>query len=124
LYIFRQAILMSQTKMHIWQYCHHCGTRPIVGKRYHCISCPEGPDNDLCQRCFIKYQEDKSIHNSSGFGRLADQLHQFMDYDGRSSDLYSSWLSVATADPQHLFVDPGFILRPEFVTSRGSYFGG
>lgn len=111
--------------MHVWNYCHACGVQPIVGRRFECISCPAGPDNDLCEPCFRAYERGKVEHPAPGSyaqhtGRLE---HVFRAREGVSSDGCKPWLTQTPAVARAPAVPDRFVVRPEFRLGRESFFG-
>jgi hypothetical protein len=117
---------LSSEGIHIWYYCHHCEVRPIVGKRFHCKTCPDGPDNDLCEECFEKYQGDPSIHPIEGSpgSMIENKDHEFEMLEGKPAGLYESWLSVVHPEVPAPFVPDRFVVRPLFTSGPDSVIGG
>jgi hypothetical protein len=101
--------------------------RPIVGKRYECRTCPEGPDNNLCEACFASFQRGIAKHPAPG--SLAEHLnlvrHEFRAFEGKPHENYLHWLNIPQSScpaPSQL---PGpFVVRPEFCSGSDSFFGG
>lgn len=112
--------------VHIWYHCHNCNAAPIVGRRFHCESCPDGPDNDLCEPCYEKFREGKIRHpaEDSSAALLEIKEHHFIVEEGKPADQYESWLTVthpaaaAPATPDY------FVVRPIFSVGMDSVIGG
>lgn len=116
---------MSSTSesVHLWYHCHGCGSHPIAGRRYTCTSCPAGPDNDLCEPCYRKYQRGEIAHPAeySLASAVGIREHAFESSDGEPREKFLAWL-----EPVHpLAADPAvpdrFVLRPEFRSAESSY---
>lgn len=101
--------------------------RPIVGKRYECKTCPEGPDNNLCEACFASFQQGIAKHPAPG--SLVEHLnlgrHEFRAFEGKPHESHLHWLNIphpSCPAPSQL---PGpFVVRPEFRSGSDSFFGG
>jgi len=112
--------------IHLWHRCAHHGQAPIVGKRYHCVDLPEGPDNDLCEKAYLLYRagriefppKDSFVKPPAGV-RLRFECHE-----GQPPDGFLPWLEVPMApDPPPALRHP-FAVRPEFCAGFESAFGG
>lgn len=80
--------------VHPWNHCHHCGAAPITGRRHHCRSCIDGPDNDLCETCFQSCLEGRVKHPMPGKSQIHRETtaHEFETHEGRPVDTFSHWL--------------------------------
>lgn len=112
--------------VHIWNHCHNCGAAPIVGSRYHCLSCPEGPDNDLCERCREKLIRGEIKHpaDDSPAAGMAIKDHRFEVLAGKPGTLYENWLPVKHPQAAHPCVPDHFVVRPIFSASDDAVIGG
>ncbi len=123
---------MSQTdnpgqRIHIWQGCHHCERKPIIGARYHCLTCPVGPDSDLCEPCYLEFQKGAVVHPPKDHYALKNKRtgnHRFQSYEGLPEQGYAPWLDVRQAVAIPPKVPDQAIVRPEFCVGHDSYFGG
>jgi hypothetical protein len=112
--------------VHLWNHCHQCDASPIVGLRYQCRSCPDGPDNDLCETCYELYQKGVVSHPAqdsyaSGIG-IAE--HRFEVFEGKPLHLFLDWLQVehpAAAAPSF---PERFVIRPLFSADTDTVIGG
>jgi len=114
--------------VHVWCRCHACGAQPIGGLRFECQTCPIGPDNDLCERCYLALEQGQVQHPMPGsFAQLArissDRPHSFRSVAGRVRDASASWLTVPDAEATAPNFKPGFVVRPEFHSKRESFIG-
>lgn len=119
---------MAEELVHIWHHCHNCEAAPIVGKRYHCETCPAGPDNDLCEKCYellrkgeIKHPAEDSPASASTPGT---ENHEFTIEGGKPLSQYDDWLPVshpAAAGPR---VPDHSVVRPIFTSGADSAIGG
>lgn len=112
--------------IHLWHHCHGCGARPIVGKRFHCESCPDGPDNDLCGPCYEKYLKGAVTHppEHSAGAAMGIKDHRFDALDGKPSEPYESWLTVDIPDTPAPSTPDRFVVRPLFTSGMDSVIGG
>jgi hypothetical protein len=114
--------------VHVWQACHHCGMKPIVGVRYQCLTCPAGPNSDLCENCYQRYENDQSLHPASGLGlsnnKTNNKTHQFSPKSGQPLESFHHWFEVYPRVAINKTVGTGFIVRPEFLCDRQSFYGG
>ena len=111
--------------IHLWHSCHNCGQKPIVGQRFECEFCPSGPDRDLCRDCYqllelgkLEHPDRTKYHDFTTRGP-----HPFRAVDGRESESYLPWLTVAESDVPPPPVPRRFVVRPEFRCGRESFFG-
>jgi hypothetical protein len=117
----------ASEQLHVWQRCHGCDAAPIVGVRFDCRSCPEGPDSSLCEHCYEKYRRGSLPHPrpASAFGHLALPTHDFQQHEGTSREAYAAWARVPDARCPPPAVPDRFVLRPEFrrgdVSAIGTY---
>lgn len=111
--------------VHIWNHCYNCNATPIVGRRFHCESCPDGPDNDLCEPCYEKFRAGKIIHpaEDSGAALLEIKEHRFEALEGKPADRYESWLSVAHPTASAPRTPDHFVVRPIFSSHMDSVIG-
>lgn len=111
--------------IHVWHRCHACDTRPVVGLRYNCGTCPDGPDNDLCEACYATLLSGRLVHPapSSPYAAVAGE-HQWTCYEGQSADQYEPWLHIPMAPGAAPVIDPGLLVRPEFLSGYESTFAG
>ncbi len=111
--------------MHVWNHCHACGVQPIVGRRFECLSCPAGPDNDLCEACFRAFERGQVEHPApGGYAQHAGRHeHVFRAREGVSSDRCQQWLAPPLATASAPAVPDRFVVRPEFRVGRDSFFG-
>jgi hypothetical protein len=115
-------------RVHVWYHCHNCGAEPIVGRRFECQTCPAGPDNDLCEKCFQAFQRGEVKHpgpdSAAAHGAQTPKAHAFKAFEGVHRQQYIPWLGVpqpaAVAAPR---VPDHFVVRPEFCTASGGFFG-
>lgn len=109
--------------LHLWHRCSGCGMRPIVGLRYHCETCPAGPDTELCESCHRRLLAGDLRHPAAGLQPLAGSEHRFIPVSGQQDREVERWLEItaASADPPQ--VADGFVLRPEFRAGLDSSFG-
>jgi hypothetical protein len=115
----------TEPLVHLWNHCHNCNAEPIAGPRYHCQSCPDGPDNDLCEPCHRLFQQGKITHpaadsliDSSG---ITD--HQFTSYEGKPARLFRHLLEVKHPDTPAPSLTHPFVVRPIFTAGADSAFG-
>ncbi|UCH96729.1 MAG: trypsin-like peptidase domain-containing protein [Candidatus Aminicenantes bacterium] len=116
----------NEELVHLWHQCHNCEAAPIVGKRYHCETCPAGPDNDLCQKCYDLLQKGEIKHpaEESLASALGTEDHQFTIHEGKPGHLFEPWLSVphpAVPDPK---VPHPFVVRPIFCAGLDAAIAG
>ena len=113
---------MAEQLIHFWHKCSHCGAKPISNTRYHCISCPAGPENDFCETCYNAYKNGDIEHPSiNTFGE--NKKHTFVPIEGKSSGQYEQWLHVHQPYVVSPSIPHGFLVRPEFRSGHDSYFG-
>lgn len=112
--------------IHVWNHCHNCNAAPIVGRRFHCESCPDGPDNDLCEPCYEKFREGKIIHpaEDSSAALLEIKEHRFEVVEGKPADQYECWLTVDHPTALAPRIPDHFVVRPIFSSGMGSIIGG
>jgi len=112
--------------IHLWHHCHGCEAKPIVGKRFHCKNCPDGPDNDLCEPCYEKYLKGSVTHPPPDTpAALAGIMeHRFESHEGKPANRYESWLDVTHPDTPAPSVPDGFVVRPLFTSGMDSVIGG
>lgn len=116
----------STESVHIWNRCHGCGMQPIVGLRFECQTCPLGPDSDLCEQCYREYIHSGARHPSpeSPFAHLRQAgPHRFRSFLGAPRERHLPWLAVPFLLSAAPNVPDRFVVRPEFVSGRDSYFG-
>jgi hypothetical protein len=112
--------------IHVWHHCHNCNAAPIVGQRFHCESCPDGPDNDLCEPCYQKYREGKIKHpmEDSSAALLDIKEHRFEALEGKPAEHYEGWLTVAHPSVPAPRTPDYFVVRPIFTSDTDSVIGG
>jgi hypothetical protein len=117
-------------QVHLWNHCHNCDARPIVGQRFHCETCPEGPDNDLCEPCYellqkgqIKHPADDSYAVSSVHGNEIGE-HQFTVHDGKPITMYEEWLQISHPHVPDPVLPYPFIVRPVITAGMDSVIAG
>lgn len=119
---------MGEELIHIWHRCHHCDASPIVGQRFHCETCPDGPENDLCEKCYEKLQKGEIKHPAEGthLSILEIKDHRFQMVEGKPASLYKSWLQVSHRHPKatHPKIADHFVVRPVFSSGPDSVMGG
>jgi Zinc finger, ZZ type len=116
----------NNQEIHIWHHCHHCGMSPIMGERYRCQSCPDGPDNDLCGVCYDLFQKGKITHpaeDSYAVG-LTTRDHYFKRFSGKPAHLFNEWLTAKHPEVNNPFYPSRFIIRPIFNSHGESVIGG
>lgn len=112
--------------VHIWNHCHNCNAAPIVGRRFHCESCPDGPDTDLCEPCYEKYQQGMVRHPAadSPAALLDIKVHRFDIFAGKPANLYEGWLKVNHPSSPEPIIPDNFVVRPIFSAGVDSVIGG
>ncbi len=111
--------------IHVWNHCHNCNAAPIVGRRFHCESCPDGPDTDLCEPCYEKYRQGTIIHPAEDSSAALQEIkeHRFEVLEGKPADQYESWLSVSHPVASTPRTPDHFVVRPIFSSSMESVIG-
>jgi hypothetical protein len=114
-------------QVHIWKQCHACEASPIEGTRHECQTCPDGPDNDLCQRCHAAHVAGAVKHPGPGtFAALAGwrpgEPHRFTAFPGDARP-DPRWIAIPAPREPAPRVPDRFLVRPEF-RSRGESFLG
>jgi hypothetical protein len=118
----------SPELIHVWNRCHACNAAPIAGPRFQCETCPDGPDNDLCERCHSAYALGNVQHPMPGSfvafggGHLGER-HRFTRVIGASRLACSRWAAVPDATGNAPTIPDRFVVRPEFCTGRESFIG-
>ena len=112
--------------VHIWNHCHACEARPIVGPRFECQTCPSGPDNDLCETCYRLFEQGKVEHpkRETRGASLKISRHTFHVFEGAQRSQYLPWLAVPQPRVPAPRVPDHFVVRPEFCSGKDSFFGG
>ncbi len=116
---------MNEEPVHLWHHCHHCNQGPIKGRRYHCEACPDGPDNDLCEPCYERYQKGEIPHpleNSPAIG-LGIEEHRFVCLEGKPAGQYDDWLRVGHPEAADPSIAGSFVVRPLFSCGLDSVMG-
>jgi len=112
---------------HLWNNCNACGMSPIFGKRYECVTCPLGPDSDLCGACHEKVMQGELKHPPPD-NRLASdaggEAHRFRCYEGTPTGEAEPWFHVPHAMLAAPNIADGFVVRPEFCSGFESTFAG
>lgn len=115
-------------QVHVWKCCHACDASPIVGAAFECQTCPDGPDNDLCERCYAAYRVGRAQHPKPGSlaglgGVRAGEQHRFTRRPGRSRLECSPWNDVPDAGGTAPPIPDHFVVRPELRASKESFIG-
>ncbi len=118
--------MKTTENIHIWQRCHGCGSKPIVGPRFHCENCPDGPDNDLCGPCYAQYHNGSISHppKDNYHSQPPKGAHRFTQWEGNPDHQYESWLLGEPPSVPSPEVPDGFLIRPEFCAGYDSCFAG
>lgn len=114
--------------LHVWKRCHACDAAPIAGPRFECQTCPDGPDNDLCERCYRAYGRGEVKHPPPGsFAEISrdssSQPHSFLRLVGSSGSGFLEWAKVSDSPGVPPPIQGGFVVRPHFRTARESLVG-
>lgn len=116
----------GQEYVHIWYHCHHCGKSPISGPRYHCVSCPDGPDNDLCEECYENHLQGTVPHPAKD--SLGEQLnlpeHKFEKSEGELASQFEPWLKVKNPKAEAPALPKYSVVRPIFSAGADSAIAG
>ena len=116
----------GQEYVHIWYHCHHCGKSPISGPRYHCVSCPDGPDNDLCEECYENHLQGTVPHPAKD--SLGEQLnlpeHKFDKSEGELASQFEPWLKVKNPTAEAPALPKYSVVRPIFSAGADSAIAG
>lgn len=112
--------------VHIWNRCHHCEAAPIIGKRFHCETCPDGPDNDLCEPCYQKYLNKEIPHPAEDVQTsiLTVTEHCFVEEEGKPAHLFEHWVETSHPDYKAPVAPARFVVRPIFTAGYDSVIGG
>jgi len=116
----------NEELFHIWHRCHNCEAAPIVGQRYHCETCPAGPDNDLCEKCHELLQKGEIKHpvGDSLGAAVGAKDHEFTSHEGKPGHLYEPWLQVSHPNiPDPKVLHP-FVVRPIFCSGADTVMAG
>lgn len=118
--------MTEQQEIHLWAKCHHCGAQPIFGAAFRCETCPVGPDADLCQACYARYQLREIPHPApnSGAPPGLPATHRFNRLHGALPESLAPWLQTPCPNTAAPRVPRGFLVRPDFQSSDYSAFGG
>lgn len=114
--------------LHVWKRCHACDAAPIAGPRFECQTCPDGPDNDLCERCYGAYGRGEVKHPPPGsFAEISRNSgagpHSFLRLVGSSESGFLEWAKVSDSPGVPPPIPGGFVVRPLFRTARESLIG-
>jgi len=114
------------SNVHLWYHCHHCQAAPIIGLRHHCLSCPEGPDNDLCATCYHLWLQKKIPHPApdSYTSGMGIQHHHFEETPGKPADAFMHWLDIPMPAPIVPVFPTRCVVRPIFNSRSDSVIGG
>ncbi len=112
--------------VHIWNHCHHCNAAPIVGRRYSCETCPAGPDNDLCEKCYDLLQKGKIQHpvEEKPVSSPGSEVHRFAVHEGKPAHLFEPWLQVPHPKVLTPAVPHPFVVRPIFSAGVDAVIAG
>jgi hypothetical protein len=114
--------MSTANTVHVWHYCHWCGAAPISGFRYTCLTCPVGPDNDLCASCHAKLRLGYFPRLPTAQSSRHVQ-HAFRSFEGEVALRPYEWLDVPQAHATAPQVHNGFLVRPEFQAGEHLSFG-
>ena len=116
----------NEELFHIWHHCHNCQAAPITGKRYHCETCPAGPDNDLCEKCYELLQKGEITHPAEdGLGAaVGAKDHEFTSHEGKPGHWYEPWLQVSQPNIPAPKVPHPFVVRPIFCSGADAVMAG
>lgn len=116
----------NEEMVHIWHHCHNCEAAPIVGQRYHCETCPAGPDNDLCEKCYDLLQKGEIKHpvEESLGAAIGAKDHEFTIHEGRPGHLFDPWLEVPQLNIPAPKVPHTFVVRPIFCSGADATIAG
>jgi hypothetical protein len=116
----------NEEPVHIWHHCHNCEAAPIVGQRYHCETCPAGPDNDLCVACYNLLQKGEIKHplEESLGAAVGTKDHEFTIHEGKPGHLYEPWLQVLHPDFPDPKIPHPFVVRPIFCSGADAAMAG
>ncbi|MGD2088492.1 MAG: trypsin-like peptidase domain-containing protein [Candidatus Aminicenantes bacterium] len=116
----------NEEMVHIWHHCHNCEAAPIVGQRYHCETCPAGPDNDLCEKCYDLLQKGEIKHplEESLGSAVAAKDHEFTSHEGKPGHLFEPWLEVSQVNIPAPKVPHPFVVRPIFCSGADATIAG
>lgn len=109
--------------IHIWNRCHACGTAPIVGVRFMCLTCPAGADNDLCESCHRLFEQGRVQHPAPEAREAPPGRHVFRAFEGVEREALQPWLAVPSSSSPAPRVPERFVVRPEFRSGPESFFG-
>lgn len=116
----------QELAVHPWNHCHHCGSAPVTGTRFQCQSCPDGPDNDLCENCYEQYKRGSITHPAAG--SLGESLnlkdHCFEAFEGKPLHLFKHWLEVTHPVATEPVLPGQFVIRPIFNAGFDAAIGG
>jgi hypothetical protein len=116
----------NEEPVHLWHHCHNCEAAPIVGKRYHCETCPAGPDNDLCEKCYDLLQKGEIKHPAEETlgSAIGTKDHEFTSHEGKPGHLYEPWLQVPHLNIPDPKVPYPFVVRPIFCCGAAATIAG
>jgi len=112
--------------VHVWHRCHGCGAEPIRGARFDCLTCPAGPDNQLCASCHASFMRGLVPHpppDSLAALDRSGRVHTFGSVEGIAEDRLAPWSRVADRRAAPPAVRDGSVVRPEFHTAAASFLG-
>lgn len=117
---------MTEEMVHVWNRCHHCGQSPIEGRRFHCQTCPDGPDNDLCESCHERYLAGEFRHPApdTAAAVLSSENHHFSPIEGKPPGPYEEWLRIDHPEMKAPVLPNRFVVRPIFSAGLDAVIGG
>jgi hypothetical protein len=116
--------MASQTEVHLWCKCHHCGMQPVAGACFRCETCPVGPDADLCLACYELYRSGQIRHPTPGSPHPAGlpSSHRFRRLPDDQPESLLPWLHTPCPKNAAPAVPHGFLVRLEFRSASYSAF--
>jgi hypothetical protein len=116
-------ISAGRESIHVWNRCHACGAAPIVGVRFTCLTCPAGADNDLCEACYLRFEQGRVEHPAPEAREAPAGRHVFRAFEGTEREGLRSWIAVQSHPLPAPRVPQRFVVRPELRSGLESFFG-